>query len=85
MIWRAREVERFHRPDSWYCHIKCAGYFPRSSSRVYLQAAAARDCGGKKLLLRQATAQDAQIQYERAISDYALAWVALKRLQGSVK
>lgn len=39
----------------------------------------------KDILASLQTAQDAQIQYERAISDYALAWVALKRLQGSVK
>ena len=39
----------------------------------------------KDILASLQAAQDAQIQYERALSDYVLAWVTLRRLQGSVQ
>lgn len=39
----------------------------------------------KDILASLQTAQDAQIQYERALADYVLAWVALRRLQGNVQ
>ena len=39
----------------------------------------------KDILASLQSAQDAQIQYERALSDHVLAWVALKKLQGSVQ
>ena len=39
----------------------------------------------KDILASLQTAQDAQIQYEFALADYVLAWVALRRLQGNVQ
>lgn len=39
----------------------------------------------KDILASLQAAQDAQIQYERALSDYVIAWVALRRLQGNVQ
>ncbi len=39
----------------------------------------------KDILASLQASQDAQIQYERALADYVLAWVSLRRLQGNVQ